>query len=152
MVSYLPLSHVAPQVLDVWLPIATAGTCWFAQPDALKGSLLQTMKEVHPTIFLGVPRCVCVSACVRACLCVCVCVRVHACVPVCVPAFVCKCVCVRAFMCVRVHACLCRWLQPIIYVRVFLMDMPCAIQSVQVCNRANKQVCVVYMYYSTVYI
>ncbi|XP_064390607.1 long-chain-fatty-acid--CoA ligase ACSBG2-like isoform X3 [Halichondria panicea] len=56
MISYLPLSHVAPQLLDVYLPIATAGTCWFAQPDALKGSLLNTMKEVRPTIFLGVPR------------------------------------------------------------------------------------------------
>ncbi len=56
MISYLPLSHVAPQLLDVYLPIATAGTCWFAQPDALKGSLLNTMKEVRPTMFLGVPR------------------------------------------------------------------------------------------------
>ncbi len=56
MISYLPLSHVAPQLLDVYLPMATAGTCWFAQPDALKGSLLNTMKEVRPTMFLGVPR------------------------------------------------------------------------------------------------
>ena len=56
IVSYLPLSHIATQLLDVYTVMVTAGTCWFAQPDALKGSLLQTLKEVHPTIFLGVPR------------------------------------------------------------------------------------------------
>ena len=59
IISYLPLSHVATQLLDVFTTIACAGTCWFAQPDALKGSLLHTMKEVRPTIFLGVPRSVC---------------------------------------------------------------------------------------------
>lgn len=51
IVSYLPLSHVATQLLDIYTTMACAGACWFAQPDALKGSLLQTMKEVHPTIF-----------------------------------------------------------------------------------------------------
>lgn len=29
---------------------------YFAQPDALKGSLGQTLKEVHPVGFFGVPR------------------------------------------------------------------------------------------------
>lgn len=29
---------------------------YFAQPDALKGSLIETMREVRPTLFLGVPR------------------------------------------------------------------------------------------------
>ena len=56
IVSYLPLSHIATQLLDIYTTMGSASTCWFAQPDALKGSLLQTMKEVHPTIFLGVPR------------------------------------------------------------------------------------------------
>ena len=66
IVSYLPLSHVATQLLDLYTVMAAAGTCWFAQPDALKGSLLQTMKEVHPTVFLGVPRCVYVCICCLA--------------------------------------------------------------------------------------
>ena len=56
IISYLPLSHVATQLLDIYTTMASAGTCWFAQPDALKGSLLNTMKEVRPTMFLGVPR------------------------------------------------------------------------------------------------
>ena len=56
IVSYLPLCHVAPLLLDVFTTMASGSTCWFAQPDALKGSLIQTLREVHPTIFLGVPR------------------------------------------------------------------------------------------------
>ncbi|XP_019857705.1 PREDICTED: long-chain-fatty-acid--CoA ligase ACSBG2-like [Amphimedon queenslandica] len=56
VISYLPLSHVATQLLDIYFPLAIGASVWFAQPDALKGSLLQTLREVHPTIFLGVPR------------------------------------------------------------------------------------------------
>lgn len=36
VVSYLPLSHIAAQVMDLYAPIALAGTTYFAQPDALK--------------------------------------------------------------------------------------------------------------------
>ncbi|KAL6465440.1 hypothetical protein MHYP_G00255730 [Metynnis hypsauchen] len=56
LVSYLPLSHVAAQVNDMWLSMKFAGTTYFAEPDALKGSLAQTLREVRPTTFLGVPR------------------------------------------------------------------------------------------------
>lgn len=56
VISYLPLSHVAAQLLDLHVPLMLAATVYFAQPDALKGSLGQTLKEVRPTIFLGVPR------------------------------------------------------------------------------------------------
>ncbi|XP_074526461.1 long-chain-fatty-acid--CoA ligase ACSBG2-like [Halichoeres trimaculatus] len=56
MVSYLPLSHVAAQVVDMWLAISYATTVYFADPDALKGTLVNTMKEARPTCFLGVPR------------------------------------------------------------------------------------------------
>jgi long-chain-fatty-acid--CoA ligase ACSBG len=31
-------------------------TVHFARPDALSGSLIDTLKEVRPTIFMGVPR------------------------------------------------------------------------------------------------
>lgn len=56
IISYLPLNHIAGQLLDIYLPIATVSTVWFADKDALKGSLPITIKEVRPTIFAGVPR------------------------------------------------------------------------------------------------
>lgn len=55
-VSYLPLSHVAAQLVDIHAPILLASTTYFAQPDALKGSLVDTLMEVQPSSFLGVPR------------------------------------------------------------------------------------------------
>lgn len=36
VVSYLPLSHVAAQVLDIFIPMLYAGTVYFAQPNALR--------------------------------------------------------------------------------------------------------------------
>jgi long-chain-fatty-acid--CoA ligase ACSBG len=56
VVSYLPLSHVAGQLIDVYLTMFVGGCAYFAQPDALKGTLTSTMKEVRPTFFFGVPR------------------------------------------------------------------------------------------------
>jgi long-chain-fatty-acid--CoA ligase ACSBG len=55
-VSYLPLSHIAGQVIDIYTPLRIGGTVYFAQPDALKGSLVDTLKEARPTYFFGVPR------------------------------------------------------------------------------------------------
>ncbi|XP_075060767.1 long-chain-fatty-acid--CoA ligase ACSBG2 isoform X2 [Mixophyes fleayi] len=56
VVSYLPLSHIAAQMIDIWLTMKYGGTTYFAQPDALKGSLANTLREVRPTAFMGVPR------------------------------------------------------------------------------------------------
>lgn len=56
LVSYLPLSHVAGQMVDIFLPITLAGAVYFADRDALKGSLVKTLLEAEPTLFLGVPR------------------------------------------------------------------------------------------------
>ncbi|XP_040393107.1 long-chain-fatty-acid--CoA ligase ACSBG2 isoform X5 [Cygnus olor] len=56
VVSYLPLSHVAAQMTDIWLSITFGAQVFFAQPDALKGTLVDTLREVRPTAFLGVPR------------------------------------------------------------------------------------------------
>ncbi|KAL5267519.1 hypothetical protein ACHWQZ_G004525 [Mnemiopsis leidyi] len=56
VVSYLPLSHIAAQIIDLHGPMACGATVWFAKPDALKGTLVDTLQEVRPTMFLGVPR------------------------------------------------------------------------------------------------
>ena len=55
-VSYLPLSHVAAQMTDLFLPITSGGVVYFCQPDALKGTLVDTLKEARPTALIGVPR------------------------------------------------------------------------------------------------
>ncbi len=63
IISYLPLSHIAAQELDIYGPLIIAynngnGCIYFARNDALKGkkSLVNTLKFVQPTVFLGVPR------------------------------------------------------------------------------------------------
>lgn len=56
VVSYLPLSHVAGQLLDLFSHIYHGGEVHFAFRDALKGSLKLTLTNAKPTIFLGVPR------------------------------------------------------------------------------------------------
>jgi len=61
-ISYLPLSHIAAQIIDIHAPIAFtalgqySSRVWFARPDALKGSLATTLRAARPTIFFGVPR------------------------------------------------------------------------------------------------
>ncbi len=56
IISYLPLSHIAAQLIDIFCIMFLGGSTWFAQPDALKGTLTLTMKQVRPTFFFGVPR------------------------------------------------------------------------------------------------
>lgn len=55
-ITYLPLSHVAAQVIDIYLAAYGGATIWFADDKALQGTLVNTLKEVRPTRFLGVPR------------------------------------------------------------------------------------------------
>ncbi|XP_039307957.1 very long-chain-fatty-acid--CoA ligase bubblegum isoform X2 [Solenopsis invicta] len=56
VISYLPLSHVAAQIIDIIANIMMATTVYFADPGALKGTLINTLSVAQPTIFLGVPR------------------------------------------------------------------------------------------------
>lgn len=55
-ITYLPLSHSAAQMIDVWMPMSAKASVYFADRNALKGSLVNTLKEVRPTFFFGVPR------------------------------------------------------------------------------------------------
>lgn len=56
MISYLPLSHIAANAVDVWAMFINGGTVFFADKMALKGTLLATIQEARPTVFFGVPR------------------------------------------------------------------------------------------------
>lgn len=55
-VSYLPLSHIAASMMDIYVMMACQGTTYFADKSALKGTLTITLQEALPTLFLGVPR------------------------------------------------------------------------------------------------
>nr|XP_033776576.1 long-chain-fatty-acid--CoA ligase ACSBG1 [Geotrypetes seraphini] len=56
IVSYLPLSHIAAQIYDLWTGIKWGEQVYFADSDALKGTLVNTLKEAQPTSHMGVPR------------------------------------------------------------------------------------------------
>lgn len=36
MVTYLPLSHIAGQIVDIYISMKYGATVYFAKPDALK--------------------------------------------------------------------------------------------------------------------
>lgn len=52
-VSYLPLSHIAEQVVSLYGPLRAGASSWFAESLELLG---ENLREVRPTVFLGVPR------------------------------------------------------------------------------------------------
>lgn len=53
VVSYLPLSHIAEQVMSLHGPMVTRGTTCFAESIELLGD---NLRELRPTMFLAVPR------------------------------------------------------------------------------------------------
>lgn len=52
-VSYLPLSHVAEQIMSIHAPMCKGSVLYFAESLETLG---ETLVEVRPTIFMGVPR------------------------------------------------------------------------------------------------
>jgi len=56
ILSFLPLSHIAASMLDMFIHFYHQGTTYFAKPDALQGTLVDSLKIARPTCFLGVPR------------------------------------------------------------------------------------------------
>ncbi len=53
IVSYLPLSHIAEQLVSLHGPYIMGATVWFAES---LDKLADNLTEVHPTFFVGVPR------------------------------------------------------------------------------------------------
>ncbi len=51
--SYLPLSHIAEQVISIYLPLIVGGCMSFAQSLETLGD---DLRDVRPTFFFGVPR------------------------------------------------------------------------------------------------
>lgn len=55
-VSFLPMNHIAAQYADTMVPVRNRITMYMARPDALRGSLVQTLQKARPTFFVAVPR------------------------------------------------------------------------------------------------
>lgn len=65
-ISYLPLNHVAAQLMDIYVPLASVGVVHFINTDDastsngkktdIKDALSDVIKEVRPSIFISVPR------------------------------------------------------------------------------------------------
>uniref|UniRef100_A0A4X2MBS4 long-chain-fatty-acid--CoA ligase n=1 Tax=Vombatus ursinus TaxID=29139 RepID=A0A4X2MBS4_VOMUR len=55
LVSYLPLCLINAQIFEIWIPVTIGASIFFAEPNAMKGSLINTLLEVRPTTFCGVP-------------------------------------------------------------------------------------------------
>ena len=53
LISYLPLSHIAEQMMSIHMPVTVGATVSFAESLEKLGD---NLREVRPTIFLGVPR------------------------------------------------------------------------------------------------
>ena len=53
ILSYLPLSHIAEQLVSLYGPISFGGCTWFAESMELLGD---NLREIQPDFFLGVPR------------------------------------------------------------------------------------------------
>ncbi|MGD9331436.1 MAG: AMP-binding protein [Desulfobacterales bacterium] len=53
VISYLPLSHIAEQVVSLLVPLKMGCTTWFAESLDQLG---ENLREVRPTLFVGVPR------------------------------------------------------------------------------------------------
>ncbi|RJP87322.1 MAG: long-chain fatty acid--CoA ligase [Desulfobacteraceae bacterium] len=53
IISYLPLSHIAEQLVSLHCPYTMGATVWFAESLDKLG---ENLTEVRPTLFVGVPR------------------------------------------------------------------------------------------------
>jgi long-chain-fatty-acid--CoA ligase ACSBG len=55
-ISYLPLNHIAAQIIEICFPICVCGTLWIADKNIIRKDLSHLLKRVRPTILCCVPR------------------------------------------------------------------------------------------------
>ncbi|XP_054744592.1 long-chain-fatty-acid--CoA ligase heimdall-like [Anastrepha obliqua] len=55
-ISYLPMNHIAGQIFEIVMPLLNGDCVYFAGPDALKGSLEESLRVARPTRIFSVPR------------------------------------------------------------------------------------------------
>ena len=56
VMAYLPQSHIAGMMIDIYCIMSKGGTCFFADKNALKGTLIENLKFYQPSRMNGVPR------------------------------------------------------------------------------------------------
>ena len=56
ILSYLPLSHIAGCMLDIFMAIYAGNQVHFADKEVLKTTLVDNLKKVKPTKLVAVPR------------------------------------------------------------------------------------------------
>lgn len=56
IITYLPLNHMAAQLFDIFMAMENGASVYFADRNAMKGTLSKTFVDARPTIFFGVPR------------------------------------------------------------------------------------------------
>jgi len=56
LLTFMPFSHIAAIQFDIVIPLVHGLQVYFARPDALKGSILQTLLDVRPHHVFAVPR------------------------------------------------------------------------------------------------
>lgn len=54
-ISYLPLNHIATQMMDIYLPIISVGLVHFVDSNIMINSITDALQEIRPTIFIGIP-------------------------------------------------------------------------------------------------
>ena len=56
MLTYLPFSHVASMTIDLIGQVLFGSELYYARPDAMQGTLMDSVRWCKPTSFWSVPR------------------------------------------------------------------------------------------------